>query len=486
MSDVALALSGITKQFGATLALDGSRLTVRRGTVHALLGENGAGKTTLMRIAFGMLRPDAGEIVVDGLPRIFPTPAAAIEAGIGMVHQHFTNVPAMTVAENVALGHRGRFSPERAESLARRVAEGASMPLDPRAPAGTLSVENQQRLEIAKALARDARLLILDEPTAVLAPAQSAELLRWLRQFAAAGKSVVLITHKLHEALGVADEVTVLRRGRTVLAAPAAETTPSALATALLGDAPVVEGPDSSLRESSGPVPPALEPVVRAERLSIADAHGIVRLRNASFTIFPHEIVGVAGVEGSGHHELLRAIARRIPASGGTVVAPPPGRIAFVPEDRHRDAMILDLSVTENVALRGAGERRGLMRWRRWSQRARDLALEYDVRLGSVQDATRTMSGGNQQKLVLARELSDGPSLVVAENPTRGLDIRATGFVHERLRAAAAAGSAVVIYSTDLDEVVALATRLLVAHAGSIESMDVDRERAGRAMLGVA
>lgn len=486
MSDIALALSGVTKRFGDTLALDACGLTVRRGTVHALLGENGAGKTTLMRVAFGMIRPDAGAISVDGLPKAFATPAAAIEAGIGMVHQHFTSVPAMTVAENVALGHRGRFSREHAESLARRVADRASMPLDPRALAGSLSVENQQRLEIVKALAREATLLILDEPTAVLAPAQSAELLRWVRQFAAAGNSVVLITHKLQEALGAADDVTVLRRGRTVLEAPADAITASALAAALLGDAPAAaEGSEPSAMHTEA-LPGAGDPVVTAARISIVDDQGMMRVRDASFAISPREIIGVVGVEGAGQHELLRAVARRVPVSGGTIIGPPASRIAFVPEDRHRDALILDLSATENFALRGAGARRGVMHWRRWNRRARALALEYDVRLASVDDTTRTMSGGNQQKLVLARELADAPALVVAENPTRGLDIRASSFVHDRLRAAALAGSAVIVYSTDFDEVLALATRLLVAYAGRIESMPVDRERAGRAMLGLA
>ena len=481
MSVNALEMTGIGKRFGTTIALDDCRITVRRGTVHALLGENGAGKTTLMRIAFGMLHPDTGTMLVDGARRSFSTPAEAIDAGVGMVHQHFTNVPAMTVAENVALGHRGLFSRGAAELRVRRVAEQASLPIDPRAVASSLSIENQQRLEIVKALARDARLLVLDEPTAVLAPAQAGELLRWLRAFADAGSSVVLITHKLDEALGVADDVTGLRRGRTVLEASAGATTPRSLASALLGTAsPTVED------EPAAAAPGGRRVAVAADHVSVVDARGVVRLRDATFEISTGEVVGVVGVEGAGQHELLGALARRLPVHGGKLATPPVGEIAFVPEDRHRDAMILDFTVSENVALRGAGERRGMMRWRRWVRRASELAAEFDVRIRSVHDPVRTMSGGNQQKLVLAREISEGPSLLVAENPTRGLDIRATRFVHDRLRAAAAGGAAVVVYSTDVDEVLSLATRLLVAHGGTVEAMGPDRERAGRAMLGVA
>ena len=482
MNVSALEMAGIRKRFGTTVALDDCRITVRRGTVHALLGENGAGKTTLMRIAFGMLRPDAGTMLVDGARRSFATPAEAIGAGIGMVHQHFTNVPAMTVAENVALGHRGLYSRAAAESRVREVVERAALPIDPRAIASSLSVESQQRLEIVKALARDARLLVLDEPTAVLAPAQAKELLRWLRAFADAGNSVVLITHKLDDALGVADDITVLRRGRTVLEESAGTTTSRSLAAALLGTASPAVVDVRPAPSSTG----ERRMVVAADRVSVVDARGVIRVCDATFEIAAGEIVGVAGVEGAGQHELLRAIARRLPVRAGTLVTPTVDGIAFVPEDRHRDAMILDFTVTENVALRGAGDRKGMLRWRRWRRTASDLAAEFDVRIGSVQDEARSLSGGNQQKLVLGREMSGRPPLVVAENPTRGLDIRATRFVHDRLRAAAAGGAAVIVYSTDVDEVLSLASRLLVLHAGSVEAMSPDRERAGRAMLGVA
>lgn len=475
MSDAALALTGIVRRFGRTLALDHADFTLRAGSVHALLGENGAGKTTLMRVAFGLTRPDAGTVEIGGAPVHLRGPGDAIALGVGMVHQHFTNVEAMTVAENVALGGHGRYDRNVVSARVRELGERTGLRLDPNAMVSSLPVGAQQRLEIVKALARGARTLILDEPTAVLAPAESRELLAWLRSYADSGNSVVLITHKLAEALSVVDEVTVLRRGRTVLHRPAAEVSAATLARAMLGE---------ELTIGMAPVSAASDRVVfRADRLTINDAHGRPRIAPASFVVKAGELVGIAAVEGAGHHELLRALAGRIPVSGGTLERPE--TVGFVPEDRHRDAVILDFTITENVALRGAGARTGRMRWQTWRDRARALVRDFDVRAAGADAPLRSLSGGNQQKLVLARELADSPAGLVVENATRGLDVRASQAIHERLREAASRGMAVVAYSSDLDEVLSLATRLLVVHAGRLREVPLDREAAGNAMLGL-
>ncbi|MEO7083876.1 MAG: ABC transporter ATP-binding protein [Gemmatimonadaceae bacterium] len=472
-----LALEGITKRFGTTLALDNTSLIVRGGTVHAVLGENGAGKTTLMRIAFGLVPPDAGTVTIAGATRRVRSAADAIAAGVGMVHQHFTNVPAMTVAENVSLGDHGRFDVNAARQRVIDIGAHTGLALDPNAVVAALSVGAQQRLEIVKALVRNARTLILDEPTAVLAPKESEELLRWLRAFADRGNAVVLITHKLREALSISDDVTVLRRGRNVLSSPATAVTDASLAAAMLGE-------DFEQRRHAGTATATGQVVARAERLTLRGDRGVTTVREATFEVRSGETVGIVGVEGAGQHELLRALADRLKPAAGRVLLPTV--IGFVPEDRHRDALALDFSVVENLALKGAGARHGLMPWRALRVRADALVREYDVRGADDPDrVVRDLSGGNQQKLVLARELDDRPALLVVENPTRGLDIRATAAVHDRLRAAAADGTAVVVHSSDLDEVLSLASRLLVMHAGTLRETSFDRGAIGRAMLGL-
>jgi ABC-type uncharacterized transport system ATPase subunit len=488
--DNALALSHVTKRFGGTLALDDVSFALARGTVHSLLGENGAGKTTLMNIAFGLTRADAATMLVAGQPCRVSSPAEAIRAGIGMVHQHFTNVGAMTVAENVALGGHGGYDASRAAATVAAVGARAGLSLDPLARADSLPVGAQQRLEIVKALARGARILILDEPTAVLAPAESEELLRWLRAFADEGNSVVLITHKLRDALSVADEVTVLRRGRVVHTGQAAGLSAERLATMLVGESerdprmgtelgrPL---PSERARERAASIGYV---IASMSHIELTDERGVTTVRDLTFDVRAGELVGVAAVEGAGHRELLRALAGRLrPASGQLRL---PSRIAFVPEDRHRDAMVTEFTLAENVALKGAGARRGRISWREQRERATTLVREFDVRGGGAGAAARTLSGGNQQKLVLARELDGAPQLVVAENPTRGLDVHASAAVHERLARAAHSGAAVVVYSSDLDEVLAVAARVVVMHAGRLVETPFDRDSVGRAMLGVA
>jgi len=476
----ALTMTAITKRFGDTIALDDTSIRVRAGTVHALLGENGAGKTTLMRIAFGLIPPDAGTIAIGSEFGRPASAAAAISAGLGMVHQHFTNAAAMTVAENVALGARGRFN---AANAARRVTDIGSrtgLSLDPAARAGDLPVSAQQRLEIVKALARGARTLILDEPTAVLAPREADELLAWLRAFADDGHAVVLITHKLHEALAIADDVTVLRAGRVVHHSAARDLTLTTLAASLIGES--VAEPTNEPKSAIA-VDTAAPAVARMRDVALIDQRGVPTLRGVSLEIRPGEIVGVAAVEGAGQRELLRAFASRIPVTTGSIELP--RSIGFVPDDRHRDALVLDFSLAENVALKDAGAHRGRVSWREIRSRTDDLIRRFDVRGGRTDARARTLSGGNQQKFVIARELDDRPALLVVENPTRGLDIRAARAVHDRLRTAAAEGAGILVYSSDLDEVLALSTRVLAMHGGALREVPLDREALGRAMLGV-
>jgi len=471
-----LSLDGVSKRFGAPRALDDVSFAVRGGSVHALLGENGAGKTTLMRVAFGLIAADRGSIRVPGRLAESWTVEAALAAGIGMVHQHFTNVPAMTVAENVALGGRGGLEIDAVRRTIETIGERTKLVLDPRASAAELSVAGQQRLEIVKALAHGARLLILDEPTAVLAPEEADELLRWVRAFADAGNAAVLITHKLRDAFAIADEITVLRHGRVILRSRPVETTESAVATAMIGDEPhdVMHPAQRSFADQI---------VVAARNAELRDGRGMTLIHQTSFEVRRGELVGIVAVEGSGQRALLRALAHRHPLFAGSLVLPE--QIGFIPEDRHRDAMILDFSLAENVALRRAGSRRGVMRWRSVRHRTDQLLAAFDVRGGNASAPARNLSGGNQQKLVLARELDGAPELIVAENPTRGLDIRAMRDVHTRLRAAADSGAAVVMYSSDLDEVLSLASRMMVIHAGVVAAAPIDRDLVGRAMLGL-
>lgn len=481
-----LTLEGIAKRFGSTDALTDASLSLRPGTIHALLGENGAGKTTLMRVAYGLIQPDRGTIRdAEGRLLRFPSPAAAIRARIGMVHQHFTVVHAMTVGENVALGMHGTFDRQATGRRVREIAATLGVKIDPDAIVGTLGAPAQQQVEIIKALARDATVLILDEPTAVLAPLEAERLLAQLRTLADTGLSVVLITHKLREALAIADDVTVLRRGSTVLVAPASGMSERALASAMVGDGSDA-GPGLMDLPSPGAAPDiegsSRRPVVRLRGISVTDERAVMRVHAVDLDVFAGEIVGIAGVEGSGVRELLRTIAGRTRVAAGSLERS--ATSGFVPEDRHREAVVLDFSLTENVALRNAGARRGLTPWRALRERARNMLDTFDIRASDTESTVRALSGGNQQKLVLARELEGSPELLVAENPTRGLDLRATTAVHERLRAARMAGMAVVMYSSDLDELLEISDRTFAMFGGRLVPVPRDRHAIGQAMLG--
>ena len=469
-----LSLAQITKRFGPALALDNVSFDVAAGEVHALLGENGAGKSTLMHVAYGMVRPDSGSVRMGpDRPRTFASPTEARAAGIGMVHQHFTSIPALSVGENIALTAGWGETGKRAEQRAAAVIARLALPLDPAALVQSLSAQLRQRLEIVKALAADARVLLLDEPSAVLAPREVRELLRTIRGFAASGGAVVLITHKLDEVFAAADRVTVLRRGVVTFSGPIAGQTPATLARAMLG----AELPRAPRRPAvAGAV------LVRAESLVVAPARSG---RGASFEFRAGEIVGIAAIEGNGQRELLRAIAGldEVKIVGGTLEVSTP--IALVPEDRTREGLITEFSLTENVLL-GVLDRAG--RWLDWSalrSRTASLLTEFDVRAPGPDVPVVSLSGGNQQKLVFARAFAREPRVLVAEDPTRGLDILATQAIHQRLREAASRGVAVVVHSSDLDEVLELADRIFVVASGVVQEMPpgATRETVGDAML---
>jgi simple sugar transport system ATP-binding protein len=481
----ALELRGIVKRFGRVTALAGVDLVIAREEVHALLGENGAGKSTLMHVAAGMTAPDAGVILRDGIAVRLTSPRHARAAGVGLVHQHFTSIPSMTVAENVALAAGWEAA---GATLGRRVAAlslASGLPLEPAALVRDLGVQLEQRLEIVKALATDATILLLDEPTAVLAPAEADELARMVRAFAARGNSVVLITHKLDEALAMADRITVLRRGTVVWSGAARDATRDLLAQAMIGGG----GEALELAGTGQPVVLANEIRITAEGLTVLRSDkGTVAVRAASLVVRAGEIVGVAGVEGNGQRELLRAVAGRLPqASGRLEVAEPVG---FVPEDRTTEGLVGEMSLTENLVLGLADDARWRAgAWIRWPvarRRVAELIDIFRVRADGSEVPARTLSGGNQQKLIIARALEMQPRVLVAEQPTRGLDIGAAADVHARLRAAAASGAAVLFSSSDLDEVVALATRVVVAVQGRLLEMQpaADRAAIGAAMLG--
>jgi simple sugar transport system ATP-binding protein len=497
----ALTLSGISKRFGTVQAVDGVDFTVRAGTLHALLGENGAGKSTLMAIASGLIAPDGGTITRNGIAVQFRSPLAARAAGIGMVHQHSTAIEALTVAENVALAAGWPVSSPRALQVrVREAAERAGLPLDPAARVAELTVALKQRLEIVKALASEATLLLLDEPAAVLTPDEAAELLRLVRAFCARGGSAVLITHKLDEALAHADDLTVLRRGRLQLARPARGATREEVARAMIGDeggavlrdvlraAPPADGAaGASMRRTGDGAPSDTRPVI----LVLREA-SVGRLQRASLTLHAGEIVGVAAVEGNGQRELLRlAAGLRAPASGDVQRS---GTAAFIPEDRTHEALIGAFSLVENAVLGAPGlggvrdgwRLGGRVQWRAARSAVQALMTRFDVRAAGPDAAAQSLSGGNQQKLVIGRALAKRPALLVAEQPTRGLDFAATAFVHETLRRAAADGAAVLVHAGDLDEVLSLATRVVVLHGGTLREVprDADRATIGRLMLG--
>ncbi len=480
-----LELSAISKRFGDVLANDGVSLAVESGTIHAIVGENGAGKSTAMRIAYGFYTPDSGEIRVDGVPRRLASPHDAIALGIGMVHQHFMLVEPMTVAENIVLGIEPgspwRLDMPGASARIRALSGELGLAIDPAARVETLAVGQQQRVELLKALYREARLLILDEPTAVLSPQAVGELFAILRQMKAQGRTVVIVTHKLSEVLAISDRVTVMRDGRVVGQRETAATSAAELARLMVGR-------DVLLRVEKPPARPAA-PVLAVRGLSLTAADGSRRLEDVSFEVCAGEIVGVAGIEGNGQTELVEALAGLaeeatlvgvVTLLGEEITALPVRSrrhrgCAHVPEDRHRRGLLLDFDLAENAIL-GAADRPPVAvgpahSWLdREAVRRRGLRIlaDYDVRPADLALPARALSGGNQQKLVLGRELADAPRLLLVAQPTRGVDIGGIEFIHRRLVELRDRGCAILLVSSELEEVTALADRLLVIRGGRI------------------
>lgn len=478
----ALDLNGLSKKFGTVTALDSVSLTVKAGSIHALLGENGAGKTTLMRIAFGMITPDSGSVSVRGRPVKFSSPADAIAQRIGMVHQHFALVPSMSVAENIALGGKGRYRSEITAELVNAIGDRTGLRLDPTRMVSTLTSADRQKLEIIRAFAHDVSILILDEPTTILAEADARDLFKQLRAFADGGGSVVLITHKLRDAMMHADEVTVLRRGRHVVSAPATELTEAAITSAMLGQ-PLSGSAISSLARPSADA--KNENVVVLDDVSIAAVEGIGAITGASLSVAQGEIVGIAALEGSAA-VLLRVIAGRAAIASGSISLPSQTKIGFVPEDRQHDAILQDASLVDNIALRDAGHRNGVLDWSTIRKRTTDLIDQFQVRTERPEAAARTLSGGNQQRFVLGRELENSPVVIVLENPAQGLDVQAAAAIRDQMIVSRDTGTAVIFYSSDLDELAELSDRVLVVSNGKLVSVDPDREAIGRALLGIS
>jgi general nucleoside transport system ATP-binding protein len=481
---LALELRGVTKRFGPVVANDGVDLQLRRGEIHALLGENGAGKSTLMNVVFGMLRPDEGEVVLDGRPFLADSPRAAMAAGIGMVFQHFMLIPVMTVAENLVLGHeprrRGLLDLEGARRRCRELSGRYGLDVDPDAVVEDVTVAQQQRVEILRALSRGAKVLVLDEPTAVLTAQEADELVRVLRALREDGTSIFFISHKLDEVLAVADRITVLRRGRTVGTVEAADADEASLARMMVGRDVVLVADKTDVDRDAHPATPLL----RVEDLHVRDDRGLEAVDGVSFEVRAGEVVAIAGVDGNGQTELIDALTGlRAPESGRvlvrdrdvTGVGPREARragVGHIAEDRQTRGLVLDFTIAENLALndpvRAGRGRFGLLDPRRMSQRARELVEEFDIRGGGPDAPARSLSGGNQQKVVVAREVTDGPDVLVAAQPTRGLDVGAIEFVHRRLLAERARGRGILLVSLELDEVRALADRVLVLSRGRI------------------
>ena len=467
-------------------ALAGANLTAFSGEVHALLGENGAGKSTLVHVLGGLAEPDDGSIHIRGQEVRLASPASAANASIGLVHQHFKLVPALTALENVALSvvRRGwRLPMEEVRARAKQVADAAGLAVDLDARVDQMGVGAKQRIEVIKLLYSGPEILVLDEPTAVLAPTEVAALFKMIRELAGMGKTVLLVAHKLDEVLSIADRITVLRRGRTVLEAPRDQVDASALTRAMVGDANI-EVP-ARVTSEPGPV------VVSLRGVSHVGANGGEALRNVDLEIRRGEIVGIAGVEGNGQRPLSLVLTGRDEPKTG--VASIPRYVGFVPQDRGHEGLASQFSLVENTALAAhseAGFRRGpFLDWSAIRTRTREIVERFDVRSSGVDLPSFTLSGGNQQKLVVGRETARARDLLVVENPTRGLDVAAAAFVHRvilDLRTQGAEAPGVVLVSTDLDEVLALSDRIFAAVRGElvpVEGNPPTRDAVGAAML---
>jgi simple sugar transport system ATP-binding protein len=494
-----LELKGITKRFPGVVANDHVDFELAGGEVHALLGENGAGKSTLMNILYGLYHPDEGEIRLRGKSVRIHSPREAIDLGIGMVHQHFMLIPVMTVAENIVLHtepHNGPFLDiEEAEERVRKISQQFGLAVRPEALVESISVGMQQRVEILKALYRGAEILILDEPTAVLTPQEAQELFEILESLKAEGKSIIFISHKLNEVLEIAERITVLRRGKTIETVPREGATEEGLARLMVGR-------EVLLRVDKTPAEPK-ETLLEVDDLHVLDERGLETVRGISFEVHGGEIVGLAGVDGNGQSELIDAITGLRKAESGRILVA--GKeitsaaarecldagVGHIPEDRQLRGLVLDFSLAENLALHDyrhePDSRWGWLFPRRMVARAKKLLMEFDVRGGGPQTLAASLSGGNQQKVVVAREVARNPRVLVAAQPTRGLDVGAIEFVHRRLVEERDENRAILLVSFELEEILSLSDRILVIYEGEVVaefSPDVSEEEIGIAMVG--
>ncbi len=495
-----LELRGLTKRFGSFAANDHIDLTVEPGEIHCLLGENGAGKTTLMNMLYGLLTPDEGEILIDGEPVSFRSPGDAIAAGLGMVHQHFMLVPVFSVADNVMLGREktrglGLLDRRKSVEMVRELSSRYRLAVDPNALVGDLPVGVQQRVEIIKALANDAKLLILDEPTAVLTPQETDELMDIMRALRDGGTSIVFITHKLREVKAIGDRITVIRRGKVA---------GTALPSASQGElAELMVGREVNLvvaKEAAQPGPAVLS----IENLTVIDARGVPVVKGVSLDVRAGEILGVAGVQGNGQTELVKALLGLVVPAAGKVLLD--GRditkhgtrqtlkdgIGYVPEDRGHDGFVGGFSIRENLVLdtytRKQFSRGGVLKLDAIAANAEQRIEEFDIRAGSAESPVSSLSGGNQQKVVVAREMSRPLKALIASQPTRGLDVGSIEFIHKRIIAARNAGTAVLIVSTELEEIFGLSDRIAVMFDGRVVDIvgpDIPREEIGLLMAGI-
>ena len=496
-----LAVRGVSKRFHAVQALARVDLDFRAGEIHAILGENGAGKSTLMHVLDGVLRPDDGTILVDGQAVSFASPRDARAAGIGMVHQHFTLVEALTVAENLALSlpgqSRWRFDATAAAAAATELASRIGLDLSPPdALVRDLPVGARQRLEILKALAAAGRVLILDEPTAVLTPQEVGQLFAMLRELRTQNRLVIFITHKLREVKAVADRVTIMRRGCVIDTLAVRDVTENQMAELMVGEV-------MPTHTRAAPAPTPGEAGLAVAHLHAHDARGLPALVDVSFVVHAGEILGVAGVDGNGQRELFEVLVGLLPPDRGSVAvgghaltgftpsAAHAAGIGHIPPDRHREGLALSMTVAENFLLSRTTldrfSRRGLLQWGAARRFARELAQQYAISYAGLDTPVRSLSGGNQQRVIVARELADQPRVLVTVNPTRGLDVHAARAVADAIVNVARRGCAVVLISTDLDEVLDLSDRITVLSRGRLSAPltpPIDPERLGLLMAG--